>query len=242
MTDQSAEIVVAGPPVLADLFARRCASSAAHAIAARGAFSLFLPGGSAARALLRALSAAPLDWGRVDIFWIDERAVPADHPDSNFGLARRLLGHRAAGTDARLHPMYGESGDLAGEADAYARELEETLGRPPQADVILLGAGEDGHVCSLFPGSPALEERARWVLPVTDAPKPPPRRLTITMPVLEAARAVYVAAFGAAKAAPVANAVRRSEPLSPLAMVLRRPGRTCLLLDDAAAAGLASGS
>ncbi len=240
MTEQNAEIVVAAAPVLADIFARRCASLAADAIAARGAFSLFLPGGSVARAFLPALAAASVPWRKVDMFWIDERAVGASDPDSNFGLVRRLIGGRAAIADSRLHPMHGEADDLDAEADAYARELEETLGRPPQADLVLLGVGEDGHVCSLFPGAPALQERTRWVVAVTDAPKPPPRRLTITVPVLEAARAVCVAAFGGAKAGPIAAAIRGHYPSLPLTRALRGAGATCVLLDDEAASGLAA--
>src|SRR5262245_4677777 len=109
----------------------------------KGRFAIALPGGSVAEAFLPVLAAAPVDWKGVDLYWGDERAVAPDDPESNFGLARRLLLDRVAG--ARVHRMRAEAGDL----DAAAREYEKEL---VPLDVALLGVGPDGHVCSLFPG------------------------------------------------------------------------------------------
>jgi 6-phosphogluconolactonase len=134
----------------------------------------------------------------------------------------------------------GDSEDAAAAAlDRAARDYERTmshrLGAPPALDLALLGVGPDGHVCSLFPGHPLLGEERRFVAPVFDSPKPPPWRLTLTLPALAAARLVVVAAFGAAKAPVMREALRDPASRLPVALVLRRAQAALVLLDPAAA-------
>jgi 6-phosphogluconolactonase len=131
--------------------------------------------------------------------------------------------------------MEGEAGDLAAAAAAYADELEQLLGSPPRLDLALLGVGPDGHVCSLFPGHPLLREDRRWAAALDDAPKPPPGRLTLTLPTLAAARLVVVVALGAAKAPAVREALERPGSPLPLSLVAARARRVLFLLDGTAA-------
>ena len=229
------EIVVGTRELLISEFVRRLERHAANAIAARGRFRLAIPGGSVARTLLPALVAAPVDWPRVDVFWCDERAVPAGDPESNFGAADALLFARLPGRPAVLYPMPADVPDLARAADEYELGMRHVLGAPPVLDLMLIGAGPDGHVCSLFAGHPALEERDRSVVAVHGAPKPPPGRLTMTLPVVGDARHLYLGAFGAEKAQMVREIVEDDGSMLPAAQALRRNGRAVCLLDDGAA-------
>jgi 6-phosphogluconolactonase len=126
--------------------------------------------------------------------------------------------------------------DLDAAAAAYAKDLRTTLGDPPRLDLALLGMGPDGHVCSLFPNRPLPHHGP--VAVVRDSPKPPPRRLTLTMPVLAAARAIWVVAFGASKAPIVREAVEREDSELPVAIALRCGPPSLLLLDPDAASAL----
>jgi 6-phosphogluconolactonase len=229
------EVIVDTAPQLAERLAERFAAEAADAITARGSFSFALTGGSLGPAFFPRLARVPLDWSRTDVFWGDERAVPPTSPDSNYRLARELWLEPAAVPAARVHRMEGEAGDLAAAAAAYAIELEQILGSPPRLDIALLGEGPDGHVCSLFPGHPLLREDRRWAAALEDAPKPPPGRLTLTLPTLAAARLVVVVALGAAKAPAVREALERAGSELPLSLVTARAGRVLFLLDRAAA-------
>lgn len=214
--------------------ARRFERCAAAAIAARGRFACALPGGSVAETCFPLLASAAVDWARTDVFWGDERAVPPEDPQSNYGLAWRLWLRRAGVPSAQIHRMPADSADLDLAARAYEDDLRHTLGDTPRLDWVLLGVGADGHVCSLFPGHPALAERSRLVVAVTDAPKPPPRRMTLTLPVLTSARALVVCAFGSEKASAVEQGLAGGA--SPLALATRdHPDVTWLL--DAGAAG-----
>lgn len=229
------EVIVDTAPRLAERLAERFAAEAAEAIAARGSFSFALTGGSLGPAFFPRLARVPLDWSRTDAFWGDERAVPPTSPDSNYRLARELWLEPAAVPAARVHRMEGEANDLAAAAAAYADELEQLLGSPPRLDLALLGVGADGHVCSLFPGHPLLREDRRWAAALEDAPKPPPGRLTLTLPTLAAARLVVVVALGAAKAPAVREALERRGSTLPLALLTARARRVLFLLDGAAA-------
>jgi 6-phosphogluconolactonase len=204
------------------------------AVAQRGRFSCALPGGSVAEALFPAFAGLAIPWQQVHIFFGDERAVPPTDPDSNYGLARRLWLDRVA---ARVHPMLtGPADDLDAAATAYANELRATLGDPIRLDLALLGMGPDGHVCSLFPNRSLPSDRP--VAVIRDSPKPPPTRLTLTMPVLAAARALWVVAFGASKAPVVREAVEREDSRLPVAIALRSGPPSLLLLDPDAASAL----
>lgn len=231
-------VYVGETTALADRFAAACVEDASEALAGRGACAIALAGGSVATSFLPRLAREPLDWPRIDVFWADERAVPPDDPESNYGLARRLLLEPAGVPAARVHRMEGEATDLARAAGAYGAAMEGLLGTPPRLDLVLLGVGPDGHVASLFPGHPLLLEASRPVVSLADAPKPPPRRLTLTLPVLTAAAHVVVAAMGRAKADVIRAAVEDAASPLPVALVLRRAARVDVLLDPEAAAGL----
>jgi 6-phosphogluconolactonase len=131
--------------------------------------------------------------------------------------------------------MKAEEPDLAQAAADYARELAEVAGSPPRLDLVLLGVGPDGHVCSLFAGHPVLALRDRAVAVVEDSPKPPPRRLTLTLPVVAGAELVVVVALGRAKAEIVREAIEDPSSRLPVGMVARQARRSTFLLDPEAA-------
>jgi 6-phosphogluconolactonase len=200
----------------------------------RSPFGVSLTGGSVAQAFFPALAAAPIDWNRIEWFWGDERAVPPNHPDSNYGLAAHTLFSQIAVAPERIHRMKAEADDLNHAARDYEEELTSIAGRPPRVDLVLLGVGPDGHVCSLFPDHPALEERRRFVVPIVDSPKPPPRRLTLTLPALAGAT-VIVAAFGASKVAVIREARENAASRLPVALAARAAREAIFLIDDGAA-------
>jgi 6-phosphogluconolactonase len=169
---------------------------------------------------------AGIDWSRVDLWFGDERCVPPDDPESNYRLVAETLLAHAAG--ARVHAVDGRADpDVA--AAAYAAEI-----RGVRLDLALLGLGEDGHTASLFPGSPALDVRDREAVAVT-ASKPPPRRITLTLPVFEAAAAIVVLAVGEGKADAVAAVLRGPDRRFPASLL---PEQAELLADRAAASAL----
>ena len=223
------DIHVAPVDTLASLFARRAGQAARRAVEERGRFAIAIPGGSVAAAFLPALFAEGLPWEQCDVFWGDERAVPPESPDSNYGAVAAAWG--TAAPAARLHRMAAEGEDLRIAARRYAAELEATLGTPPRLDVVLLGTGEDGHVASLFPERAELEEGDELVVGVEESPKPPPRRLTLTLPLLAGGRWLCVAAFGHAKAGVVERALYDEASTLPVARVLRSASRATLMLD-----------
>lgn len=232
------EVVIAMPEALARVFADRFVAEAATAIGARGRFSCALPGGSVAETFFPILARAPVVWDDVEFFWGDERAVAPDDPDSNYGLAKRLLLDAVGADPRRVHRIVGEGGDLEAAARVYEEEMVRVLGEPPRIDLVVLGLGPEGHVCSLFPGHPLLRERVRRVAAITDSPKPPPRRVTLTMLPLEQAGMVCVAGFGASKAAAIRAAVEEADSQIPVALALRAAPRALVLVDPAAASSL----
>jgi 6-phosphogluconolactonase len=233
------EIVIDAPDALGRVFADRFAAESRTAIAARGRFSCALPGGSVAETFLPMLARADVPWGQVEFFWGDERAVGPDDPESNYALARRLLLDAVGADPRRVHRIVGEDSDLEAAARAYEDEMVGVLGEPPRIDLIVLGVGPEGHVCSLFPGHPLLRERVRRVAAITDSPKPPPRRITFTMLPLELAGTVCVAGFGDSKASAIHQAVDVPKAEIPVALALRAARRGLVLVDPAAGALLA---
>jgi 6-phosphogluconolactonase len=200
------------------------------AIAARGSCALALSGGLTPEPVYRELAVRPgIDWSRVQVFFADERAVPPQDPESNYLMVHRALLSRVPIPAANVHRMEAERTDRG----AAAREYERLL--PPRLDVLLLGMGADGHTASLFPESAALDERHRLVLPVLGA-KPPAARLTITPPVIEAARNVALIATGENKALMVARAIEG--PFVPKAVPAQLARRGVWFLDEAAAGRL----
>lgn len=220
---------------LADALAGRFEAAGRHALATRGSFSVALPGGSVATSFFPRLAQVPLDWSRVDFFWGDERAVPPSHPDSNYGLARTLWLDRVRVPAERIHRMAADGPDPARAAAEYSAELQRIAGSPPRLDLVLLGVGPDGHVCSLFAGHPLLAERARWVAVIEDSPKPPPRRMTLTLPAVTGAELVIVVALGAGKAEIIRAAIEDAGSALPVALVARQARRALFLLDPEAA-------
>ena len=233
MTVRGGRVVVAAPEALAREAAAWIAGVIREAIAERGTCALALAGGRTPAPVYAALAAAPrrgsIDWPRVEIFFGDERAVPPTDPESNYRLAMDALLRHVPVRPARIHRMEAERADLETAADEYAALL------PPALDLLLLGIGGDGHTASLFPGSSALRERRRAVVPVI-GPKPPPRRLTITPPVVRAARMTAVLASGADKAAAVARALAARTAVGDIPARLAREG--AWFLDPAAASAL----
>jgi len=213
---------------LAKRAAERIAEALKQAISADSAASLALAGGTTPRAAYEALAKIPgIDWSKVSVYFGDERAVPPTHPDSNFAMAQAALFDRVPLPEANIHRMVAEVPDQ----DAAARAYEALL--PASISVMVLGIGEDGHTASLFPGSSALNERTRRVLPVI-GPKPPPQRLSVTAPVIEAARLCIVIASGAGKAEPVRRALQEPLDIRTTPAGIARNG--LWLLDHAAAA------
>lgn len=229
IVDTAADIVQA--------FARRVETLAREAMAARGRFAVAVTGGSAAELCLPGLVDADVDWSRVDVFFGDERAVPPAHEDANYGLAHRLWLGKVAVDPARVHRMAGEQADLAGAAAEYESILLRVLGDPPRLDLVMLGVGPDGHVCSLFPGHALLAEDAHWAAAVTDSPKPPAGRLTLTLPSLLEARAVIVVATGVSKADAVREAMDDDSSALPIALVAHGADDVTFLLDRDASGG-----
>jgi 6-phosphogluconolactonase len=235
------EIVVDEPQHLAERLAAIFQADHRGALARRGSFAVALPGGSVATAFFPRLACLPLAWSRTDFFWGDERALPPSDPESNFGLARSLWLEPAQVPPERIHRMPADAPDLEKAAAAYGDELAGALGVPPRLDLVLLGVGPDGHVCSLFPNHPLLREERRWVAPILDAPKPPARRLTLTLPVLAAADRVVLVALGESKAGVLREALEQPGSTLPVAMLARQARRVSFLLDPAAASALSTG-
>jgi 6-phosphogluconolactonase len=173
------------------------------AVRATGKCSLVLSGGSTPRRLYGLLASQfrrHIPWDRVHLFWGDERYVPAGDPQSNYGMTRQALLDHVACPAANVHPM------LTGfaTADLASRDYEATLRNHfpddwPRFDLVLLGLGGDGHTASLFPGSSASREKTRWVI-AARAPADPPAGLTLTLPALNRAAAVYFLVAGPNKA------------------------------------------
>lgn len=181
----------------------RVLESGRQALERHGRFLLGVSGGRTPAATFAWLTSAraAFDWTRAQLYFADERAVPPDHADSNFRMVRETLIDPLHIPPRQIHRMKGEYPDLEAAAEEYEARL------PAALDLVLLGIGEDGHIASLFPGGAAVIELERRVLPVLDAPKPPPRRLTLTPRALAEAHEVLVLATGEAKAAAVAAAL-----------------------------------
>ena len=219
------------------------AGAAAERIAetVRAGGHIALSGGSTPRAAHEQVSTFDLDWSRTSLWFGDERAVGPDHEHSNYAMAKASLLDRIAGPPPEVHRIAGELGHERA-ADAYDAELGDAFGGdgPPSMDLLLLGLGPDAHCASLFPGDAALGERQRRAVGVPTPGMPPlVSRVTVTLPVLNAAREVVFLISGADKAGAVARAFGEAPgPDAPASLVRPDPGRLTLLLDPAAAARL----
>lgn len=213
------------------------------AVEQRGSASIALAGGSTPLALYRVLGTPRLrnaiQWNVVQVFWGDERCVPPDHPDSNYGAAKTSLLNTSGIPDTNTHRIRGE--DTPEEAAAaYESLLREVLrcapDEVPALDLALLGIGNDGHTASLFPGGRELHEQTRLVTAVvkTDGTK----RLSMTLPLLNRARNVVFLVCGEAKAKTLFKAMGEPDDAIPASLI--RPEGRLLCIADRAAAQLVS--
>jgi 6-phosphogluconolactonase len=239
-------------PLLAQAVAARLVTRIVDAQSASGWASVVLTGGGIGIASLEALRGAPardaIDWSHLDVWWGDERYLPRGDPERNETQAREALLDHVPVDPARVHAMPASNdGDPDPEtaAERYAAVLAaavrpEDHGPAPRFDVLLLGVGPDGHTASLFPGAPAVYDE-RPVVAVRGSPKPPPIRLTLTLPAINAAREVWVVVAGEDKAPAVALALSGAGPVQVPAAGVRGQARTLWLLDAAAASRLPKG-
>jgi 6-phosphogluconolactonase len=244
-------VVHASPEVLIAAAAARLVTRLVDVQAASGSASVVLTGGRSGIAVLRQVTgtraAGAVDWRRLDIYWSDERFLPTGHPDRNETQARMALLDQVQVNPDRVHPMGSSDGPWGDDPDAAARAYEDLLlpglrpedrGPAPSFDVCLLGVGEEGHVASVFPSSPAVYETERAVVAVRGAPKPPPTRLTMTLPALRCATEVWLVVAGSDKAAAVAMALRGAGEVQLPAAGATGRRRTLWMLDRTAAAKL----
>jgi 6-phosphogluconolactonase len=191
--------------------AREFDRSATEAIAARGKFTVALSGGSTPRRLYQILADAPfrdkINWANVEIFWGDERSVAPDHADSNYRMAGEAMLTRLPIPAERVHRLQAERQDRDKAAQDYQAEIAKVFGvaangEPPVFDLVLLGMGPDAHTASLFPGSTALGETTKWVVP-NWVEKFKTFRLTMTRPLINKARQVLFLVAGKDKAEPL---------------------------------------
>jgi 6-phosphogluconolactonase len=226
------------PQELAQAAARDFATNAEAAIGERGRFAIALAGGSTPRATYEVLAndyAGALDWSKVHVFFGDERTVPPNHEDSNYRMTHETLLSRVP--VGSVHRMRGEL-PPAEAAAAYEEELREFLGasnEPPSLDLILLGIGDDGHTASLFPETSALEIHDRWVV-ANPVLKLETTRLTLTVPVINAARAVNFLVAGEGKAGALKEILEgEADPREYPAKLIRPEGGPVWMVDRAAA-------
>ena len=207
----------------------------AEAQTARGVAHVAVAGGNTPRRTYELLGPLLTDPANVEWWFGDERCVPADDPDSNYRLISETLLRTPAIPAERVHRIRGEL-DPRDAADRYAVELRGTVPLDddgvPRLDVAFLGLGEDGHTASLFPGDPALEIRDLLAVPVV-ASKPPSNRITLTLPVLQAARATVILATGAGKRDAVARVLAGPDLATPASLL--EASSLTIVLDEAAA-------
>jgi 6-phosphogluconolactonase len=206
--------------------------------------AIALTGGGVGIATLARLAASPavdaVDWRRVEFFWGDERFVPAGDGDRNERQARQALLDAVDVDPARVHPMAASDGEFGDDVDAAAEAYAELLADRDGLDIVMLGMGGEGHVASVFPESPAVYDD-RPVVAVRNCPKPPPTRISLTLPTIRTATEVWIITEGAAKAGAVAMAFGGAgEVALPAAGAVGR-SRTLWLIDRAAASQLPAG-
>jgi 6-phosphogluconolactonase len=251
MSSEPEVVVAESAEVLAQSVADRVLATLGAALAGRPDAHLVITGGGILEQVLGALADAsgrhPIEWRRVHVWWGDERYVPADAADRNDLPALSLLFDKVDVDPAKLHRMpasdagFGDDVDAA--ADSYAAELAAAVptdqdGDVPPFDVVLLGIGPDGHCASLFPGHPGLKVLDASVIAVRDSPKPPPTRISLTFPTLDAADEIWFVASGEGKAEAVARALGGADRTEVPSAGPRGRQRTLWLIDRDAASKL----
>jgi 6-phosphogluconolactonase len=209
----------------------------------RGRAQIVLTGGGTGIGILSKLADSDrIDWSKVHLFWGDDRYVPEDDDERNDKQAREALLDRVGIPAANVHAMPASDGEFGDDLDAAALAYEHVLAAnaepgeaTPSFDVHLLGMGGEGHINSLFPHTAAVRETSRMVVGVADSPKPPPRRITLTLPAIQRSREVWLIVSGTAKADAVAAAVGGADPVDvPAAGAVGRDATVWLLDEDAA--------
>ncbi|KAL8136861.1 hypothetical protein V2J09_002862 [Rumex salicifolius] len=217
----------------------------------RGAFTVVVSGGSLIKSLRKLTEppfASSVDWSRWHVFWVDERVVPKDHPDSNYKLAYDGFLSKVPIPPGNVYAI-NDALSAEGAADDYETCLKHLVTNGviatsqasgfPKFDLMLLGMGPDGHVASMFPGHPLLQENKKWVTFIKDSPKPPPERITFTFPVINSSAYIAMVVCGAGKAGPVAAALgdKHADVSFPVQMVSPE-GELAWFLDQEAASKL----
>lgn len=224
------------------------AKLSAEAIAERGRFTVAFSGGSLPKLVCPPLVAEPLksqiDWAAWHVFQADERCVPLTSPESNYALTREYLFDHVNIPAAQIYPLNDSLIHLPEMAAAVYQATLATVFRPapgqfPCFDLVLLGMGDDGHTASLFPRHPLLKERFLWVASISDSPKLPPERITLTLPVLNNARHIAFITTGKSKAAALQQVVFNPVGKLPAQMVKPQTGSPVWFIDGAAAGKLA---
>ena len=222
--------------------ARVFSERAERVLETKGIFFAALSGGTTPRRLYELLASPSirLPWDKIHLFQVDERCVPPDSPESNYGMVRAAFLSRTSFPEANFHRIKGERLDREAAAREYAEELAHAMGvKPgewPRFDLILLGMGPDGHTASLFPDSPGLNERTRWVCPNFSEPLKA-ERLTLTLPVLNAAAEIIFLVAGGDKAETLRAVLKGSvaDAGLPSSLVAPARGSVTWLVDETAA-------
>lgn len=237
---------------LVEAAGNRLIDSILTAVASRRRALIVLTGGGNGIALLRYLASPKatsngrhIDWSKVHLFWGDDRYVPEDDDERNEKQAREALLDHVDIPSSQVHPMAASDGEYGGDLEAAALAYEQVLaanaenGNPaPDFDVHLLGMGPEGHINSLFPDTDAVRETTRMVVAVNDSPKPPPKRITLTLPAIQRSREVWLMVSGAGKAEAVAAAIGGADPVFLPAAGATGRDTTLWLLDEGAASQL----
>lgn len=243
--------VHADPDVLAAAAAARLLTRLVDLQAAGNIPKLVLTGGGVGIGMLEHIRGTvardAVDWGNVEFYWGDERFLPPGDPDRNDTQARGALLDHVHVDPAKVFPMGADTGTGPSGADAAAQEYAQMLARAarpedhgpvPSFDILLLGMGEEGHTASVFPHSPAVYETERSVVAVHGCPKPPPTRVTLTLPAIRRAAEVWIISSGGAKAAAVSMALSGAGEIAIPVGGAQGRRRTRWLLDRAAASKL----
>ena len=211
-------------------------------LAHRGNGALGLPGGRSVVPLLEVLPKIPLDWDRVGIFLVDERFVPKDHPDSNYGLVAGSIEAAFADSPAKpeILPLPDSGTDPAAAAASYGELLKERTGGTGVFDLAVLGVGEDGHIASIFPGRPLDLPAPPGFSLIRDSPKPPPVRITANASLITSTPCLIGLLFGEAKAEAYARLTGGASAATLPAALIREAPRGYLFADYSAAGGMSA--
>ncbi|WP_409492493.1 6-phosphogluconolactonase [Amycolatopsis sp. cmx-11-12] len=236
-------VVYENPDLLAAATAARLVTRIVDVQAAKGSASVVLTGGGTGIAILKELRDSSardaIDWSRLDVYWGDERFVPADSDERNEKQAREALLDHVPLDPKRVHAMAPSDGEFGDDVDAAAAAYAEILTADvPAFDIMLLGLGGEGHTASIFPESPAVYEKERSVVAVRDCPKPPPTRISLTLPAIRRAQDIWLVTGGDAKADAVAQALAGAGEVQIPVAGARGSRRTLWLLDRGSASKL----